>query len=257
MKPTRTPTRKASAAAKPERSAEDRTKALLDALRADRNLAPVVSAYERQVAQSGRKFGKNGLKTKGGKLFALFTQDTLVVKLPSERVAALVSEGVGKHFPSWPRPPHEGMADRDEREGVVGQAGQGSARVREGVEALGATAPSQTRAGTSKPVPSSNTSMPPTAGCRAQPGEFAPVIDRARCEGKATCAEVCPFHVFEVRRMEDGDFAQLGILGKLKSIAHGRKTAYTPSASACQACGKCVEACPEKAIKLARSAPAP
>ena len=32
------------------------------------------------------------------KLFALFTQGTLVVKLPKERVAALVAAGVGKPF---------------------------------------------------------------------------------------------------------------------------------------------------------------
>ena len=89
--------------------------------------------------------------------------------------------------------------------------------------------------------------------CRAEPGEFAPVIDRAKCEGKAECIEACPFNVFEVRRIEDTDFAQLGMFAKLKSIAHGRKTAYAPQASACQACGKCVAACPEKAIKLARA----
>ncbi len=91
-----------------------------------------------------------------------------------------------------------------------------------------------------------------TNDCRAKPGELAPVIDRGRCEGKADCARVCPFDVFEVRRIDDADFAQLGMLGKLKSVAHGRKTAYTPRASACRACGKCVAACPEKAIKLAR-----
>ena len=79
------------------------------------------------------------------------------------------------------------------------------------------------------------------------------MIDRGRCEGKADCVEVCPFDVFEVRRIEDEDFARLGVLGKLKSIAHGRKTAYTPRAEACAACGKCVAACPEKAIKLARA----
>ena len=90
--------------------------------------------------------------------------------------------------------------------------------------------------------------------CKSEPGELAPVIDRSRCEGKADCVRVCPVNVFEVRRIEDADFAQLGMLGKLKSIAHGRKTAYTPRASACEACGKCVEACPEKAIKLARVA---
>ncbi len=92
-----------------------------------------------------------------------------------------------------------------------------------------------------------------SAGCRAAPGEFAPVVDRAKCEGKAECVEVCPFHVFEVRRIDDADFALLGTLAKLKSIVHGRKTAYAPKASACEACGKCVEACPEKAIKLARA----
>jgi len=90
------------------------------------------------------------------------------------------------------------------------------------------------------------------AECRAAPGEFAPVVDRSKCEGKSDCVDVCPFHVFEVGRIHDDDFARLGVLGKLKSLAHGRKTAYTPLASACQACGKCVAACPEKAIKLAR-----
>ena len=79
------------------------------------------------------------------------------------------------------------------------------------------------------------------------------MIDRSRCEGKAECVEVCPMGVFEVRRMEDADFARLGAFAKLKSIAHGKKTAYTPNASACEACGKCVEACPEGAIKLGRS----
>jgi NAD-dependent dihydropyrimidine dehydrogenase PreA subunit len=95
---------------------------------------------------------------------------------------------------------------------------------------------------------------PSSSECRAAPGEFVPVVDRAKCEGKADCVEVCPFDVFEVRRMADADFAKLGVFAKLKSVAHARKTAYTPRASACQACGKCVAACPEKAIKLVRVA---
>jgi NAD-dependent dihydropyrimidine dehydrogenase PreA subunit len=94
--------------------------------------------------------------------------------------------------------------------------------------------------------------MAASAECRAAPGEFTPVVNRAKCEGKAECVEVCPVQVFDVRRMDDRDFAQLGVLAKLKSLAHGRKTAYTPRASVCEACGKCVAACPEKAIKLAR-----
>jgi NAD-dependent dihydropyrimidine dehydrogenase PreA subunit len=86
--------------------------------------------------------------------------------------------------------------------------------------------------------------------CKSPPGKLAPLVDRARCEGKTECVKVCPFDVFEVRRIDDADFARLGVLGKLKSLAHGRKTAYTPRASACEGCGKCVAACPEKAIRL-------
>ena len=94
--------------------------------------------------------------------------------------------------------------------------------------------------------------MSASTKCKAEPATFAPVVERSKCEGKAKCVEVCPFNVFEVRRMEDADFARLGVFAKLKSVVHGRKTAYTPRASACEACGKCVEACPEKAIRLAR-----
>jgi hypothetical protein len=71
---------------------------LLTALRKDAKLATAVAAYERQIAESGRRFGKNGLKTEGRKLFALFTQGTLVVKLPRDRVTALVADGIGEPF---------------------------------------------------------------------------------------------------------------------------------------------------------------
>ena len=92
----------------------------------------------------------------------------------------------------------------------------------------------------------------PGQECKAEPGRWAPVIDRNRCEGKKDCIEVCPYDVFEVRRIDDQDFASLGMLGKLKSIAHGRQTAYTPGADRCQACGLCVVSCPEKAITLTK-----
>lgn len=61
--------------------------------------------------------------------------------------------------------------------------------------------------------------------------------------------------MFEVGRITDEDFAGLSFLGRLKSRAHGRKTAYTPRADACRACGLCVVACPEKAIRLVRPTP--
>ena len=88
--------------------------------------------------------------------------------------------------------------------------------------------------------------------CKSEPGVFRPLVDRSKCEGKSDCVRVCPYDVFEVRRIDDADFAALSLLHKLKSIAHGRKTAYTPRADACRACGECVSACPEKAIKLVR-----
>jgi NAD-dependent dihydropyrimidine dehydrogenase PreA subunit len=92
----------------------------------------------------------------------------------------------------------------------------------------------------------------PGEECRAEPGHYAPAVDRARCEGKRDCVEVCPHSVFEVRRIDDGDFARLSLLGRVKSVVHGRKTAYTPAADQCRACGLCVVACPEKAITLVR-----
>ena len=92
----------------------------------------------------------------------------------------------------------------------------------------------------------------PGEKCRAEPGAWAPVIDRGRCEGKADCMAVCPYNVFEVGRISDEDFRALSFFQRLKSRAHGRQTAYTPRANACQACGLCVVVCPEKAITLAR-----
>ena len=90
----------------------------------------------------------------------------------------------------------------------------------------------------------------PGEDCRAAPGQYRVTIDRNKCEGKADCVEVCPYNVFEVRRIDDADYAKLSVIGKLKSRAHGRRTAYTPRLDACQACGMCVVACPEHAIGL-------
>ena len=92
----------------------------------------------------------------------------------------------------------------------------------------------------------------PGEKCKAEPGTWAPVVDRSRCEGKHDCVDVCPYDVFEVRRIEDADYAALGFFARLKSSAHGRKTAYTPNADACRACGLCVVACPEEAVTLVK-----
>ncbi len=86
--------------------------------------------------------------------------------------------------------------------------------------------------------------------CKAEPGRFIPVVDRGRCEGKADCVEVCPYDVFEVGKIDEAEYRALPMLSRLKVWAHGKQTALTPGASACQACGLCVVACPEHALSL-------
>jgi NAD-dependent dihydropyrimidine dehydrogenase PreA subunit len=93
----------------------------------------------------------------------------------------------------------------------------------------------------------------PGEKCRAEPGRFVPVVDLARCEGKSDCTEVCPYDVFEVTRMTDGDFASLSFFEKAGSRAHRRQTAYPRRDDACHAFGLCVVACPEAAITLVRT----
>lgn len=90
----------------------------------------------------------------------------------------------------------------------------------------------------------------PGEKCRAQPGAYLPRVDRARCEAKSDCVAVCPYGVFEVGTIDEGEYRALPLLARLKVWAHGKQTAHTPRAEACQACGLCVVACPEKAITL-------
>jgi NAD-dependent dihydropyrimidine dehydrogenase PreA subunit len=90
------------------------------------------------------------------------------------------------------------------------------------------------------------------ANCKPDPGLLTPVIDRNRCEGKAQCVVVCPYHVFVVDVLPKEQRTGLSLKGKVKGFAHGWRQAFTPNADACHACGLCVAACPEKAITLTR-----
>ena len=93
-------TRTATKTKKKSRLAPDavRIAALVRAFRSDLELAPTVAAFDgRAKVERGGKFGSNGLKV-NGKLFALFTQGTIVVKLPKERVTALIASRVGVQF---------------------------------------------------------------------------------------------------------------------------------------------------------------
>ena len=90
------------------------------------------------------------------------------------------------------------------------------------------------------------------ASCADTPGRVKPVIDRNRCEAKAECVRVCPYHVFELRRLGPEDKAGLSLRGRLKALVHGGRQAFVARPEACHACGLCVAACPERAITLAK-----
>jgi len=90
---------------------------------------------------------------------------------------------------------------------------------------------------------------------RQPPGRFAPLIDRNRCEGKGDCVAVCPYGVFTVGTLGLFERRSLSLTGQLKGWAHDWKQAFTPNAAACEACGHCVSACPERAITLVRTRP--
>jgi 4Fe-4S ferredoxin len=88
--------------------------------------------------------------------------------------------------------------------------------------------------------------------CKGEPGAWIPVVDPARCEGKADCVRVCPYQVFEVGRIDDAVYRGLPLLARLKVRVHGMKTSHAVRADTCHACAECVTACPEDAIRLAR-----
>jgi NAD-dependent dihydropyrimidine dehydrogenase PreA subunit len=88
-------------------------------------------------------------------------------------------------------------------------------------------------------------------------GLLVPVVDRLRCEGKSDCVRVCPHHVFEVRVLDEAERAALPFFPRLKSRFHGFRQAFAVRADECHACGECVTACPEDAIKLVRPSQPP
>lgn len=91
--------------------------------------------------------------------------------------------------------------------------------------------------------------MPVSSECK-EAGRLVPVIDTSRCEAKEDCVRVCPYHVFTVRKLTAGERDALGLLTRFKVFVHGGKQAFVDRPEDCHACGQCVTACPEKAIKL-------
>jgi 4Fe-4S ferredoxin len=77
-----------------------------------------------------------------------------------------------------------------------------------------------------------------------------PVIDPQRCEGAGDCIAVCPVNVFELRTLSKTERQALPLGARLKVLVHGGRQGFVVRADACEACGRCVRACPENAIRL-------
>jgi NAD-dependent dihydropyrimidine dehydrogenase PreA subunit len=88
------------------------------------------------------------------------------------------------------------------------------------------------------------------AGCDDVAGKVAPFVDRNRCEGKADCVRVCPYGVFEIRKLAPEDRFSLSIIGRLKAWVHGWKQSHVVNPGDCHACRLCIDACPENALEL-------
>ena len=88
--------------------------------------------------------------------------------------------------------------------------------------------------------------------CKHEAGIFAPIINRQRCEGKEDCVRVCPYNVFEMGILSPDERRVLPFGARIKAWAHGNRQAFAVGAGHCHACGLCVAACPEHAIKLER-----
>ena len=91
------------------------------------------------------------------------------------------------------------------------------------------------------------------ADCKHEAGVFRPVVNRNRCEGKDDCVRVCPYNVFEVRKLKADEKEGMSLFGRFKSFAHGDRQAFAINAQDCRGCGLCVTSCPEKAITLERA----
>jgi NAD-dependent dihydropyrimidine dehydrogenase PreA subunit len=75
---------------------------------------------------------------------------------------------------------------------------------------------------------------------------FSVEVNPLRCEGAKDCITACEPRVFAMRPPPEG----LPLLIRFKVMVHGGKQAYARNESACTGCMKCVEACPEDAIRV-------
>lgn len=93
--------------------------------------------------------------------------------------------------------------------------------------------------------------------CSDSPGALLPVVNRGKCECKGPCVEVCPYNVFEIRRLSESERQALSWIGRMKVWVHGGQQSFAVNSEVCHACGLCVQACPEQAITLRNGNPSP
>ena len=87
--------------------------------------------------------------------------------------------------------------------------------------------------------------------CTDTGGKLMPLVDFNSCGAKEDCVAICPYDVFEMRPISTEDKANLNLKGKIKTFFFKNK-AYLTNSALCHACGLCVQACPENAIKLTK-----
>lgn len=90
--------------------------------------------------------------------------------------------------------------------------------------------------------------------CDDTGGKLIPLVNFNSCGAKEDCVAICPYDVFEMHPITIEDKADLNLKGKIKTFFFKEK-AYITDPNLCHACGLCVQACPENAIKLTRLTP--
>ena len=77
-----------------------------------------------------------------------------------------------------------------------------------------------------------------------------PLMTPACCALKNACVRVCPYDVFELRKLSAEQKRALPFFIRLKVAVHGNEQAFAVREQDCHGCGACVAICPEKAITL-------
>ncbi len=89
------------------------------------------------------------------------------------------------------------------------------------------------------------------SNCSEVAKKLMPIVNFNSCGGKEDCVAVCPYDVFKMLPISKDDRAKLNLKGQIKTFFFNQK-AYVINPDQCHSCGLCVQACPEKAIKLTK-----